>query len=350
MPLQRKSSPKEAELEQRIASIQESLDNQEAIYSGKVQAVKDEHNALLNEAYERAKKEAGVAHAQELQNLRAESNATIGQIQSQNKSNLESLQSDHAAELDAVTKDYKKQIGNLNLELKATKDDLAKSKAALEEARKELQLAREQLEAAKASADAVPTISSDQTAEVARLAQELSVTKDDLAAVTDMLNLTKSSLTEMSEKHQKDLEESGKLRAEEFMKVAAAHDEEIKALASQKHDLLIRLSDLEGELSTAKAALSAAQTASPKANEELAKLHEAHTHKIYDLQAEHEQLLKALREELQKAQENNTQLKEEVERKNMEMRYLESDLEELQSEVIDLKERLGESDNKMDTA
>ncbi|TEB39010.1 hypothetical protein FA13DRAFT_1849704 [Coprinellus micaceus] len=342
---------KEAELSQRITSIQESLDNQEAIYNGKVQGVKDEHEVLLKEAFERAKREAGAAHAQELQNLRAESNATIVQIQNQNKSNFESLQGDHAAD-------------NINLELKATQDDLAKSKAALEELRKELENVKAQRDAAKASAEAVPAISSEQAEEVARLAQELAVAKDDLAAVTDMLNLTKSSLTEMSDKHQHDIEESAKDRAEEALKLAAAHDKEIKALASQKHDLLIRLSDLEGELSTAKAALSAAQTASPKPNgtpsrapaspgvskEELAKLHEAHTHKVYDLQAEHEQVLKVLREELQKAQEGNTQLKQEVERKNMEMRYLESDLEEIQGEVTELKERLGESDNKADAA
>lgn len=297
--------------------------------------------------------EAGAAHAQELQNLRAESNATIAQIQNQNKSNLESLQNDHAAELESASKSYNKQINNLNLELKATRDDLAKSKAALEELRQELEAVKEQRDAAKAAASAAPTTSPEHAAEVARLSQELSIAKDDLAAVTDMLNLTKSSLTEMSEKHQRDQELSAKDRAEEALKAAAVHNEEIKALASQKHDLLIRLSDLEGELSTAKAALSAAQTASPKANgtplrtpsspgvskEELAKLHEAHTHKIYDLQAEHEQSLKALREELQKALENNTQLKEEVERKNMEMRYLESDLEELQSEVTEYVHR-----------
>lgn len=294
-------------------------------------------------------REAGAAHAQELQNLRAESNATIVQIQNQNKSNFESLQGDHAAELDSAAKGYNKQISNINLELKATQDDLAKSKAALEELRKELENVKAQRDAAKASAEAVPAISSEQAEEVARLAQELAVAKDDLAAVTDMLNLTKSSLTEMSDKHQHDIEESAKDRAEEALKLAAAHDKEIKALASQKHDLLIRLSDLEGELSTAKAALSAAQTASPKPNgtpsrapaspgvskEELAKLHEAHTHKVYDLQAEHEQVLKVLREELQKAQEGNTQLKQEVERKNMEMRYLESDLEEIQGEVTE---------------
>lgn len=271
------------------------------------------------------------------------------QIQNQNKSNLESLQSDHAAELESTTKSYNKQISNLNLELKATKDDLAKSKAALEELRKELEVVKEQRDAAKASASAAPVASPEHAAEVARLAQELSVTKDDLAAVTDMLNLTKSSLTEMSEKYQRDQEHTAKDRAEEALKLAAAHNEEIRSLASQKHDLLIKLSDLEGELSTAKAALSAAQTASPKANgtplraptspgvskEELARLHEAHTHKIYDLQAEHEQSLKTLRDELQKALESNTQLKEEVERKNMEMRYLESDLEELTTEVAE---------------
>ncbi|RXW19513.1 hypothetical protein EST38_g6336 [Candolleomyces aberdarensis] len=353
---------KEEELNARIAAIQESLDNQEAIYNSKVQAVKDEHEVLRKEEFDRAKSEAGAAHAQELQALRAESGATIAQIQASNKTTMESLSGDHTAELESTVKDYTKQIGNLNLELKATKDDLAKSKAALDELRKELESVKGQRDAARASAAAGPTVSPQHVEEVARLTKELSVAKDDLSAVTDMLNLTKSSLTEMSEQHQKDSEEAARSRAEEALKATAAHDEEIKTLASQKSDLLIKLSDLEGELATVKAALSAAQTASPKANgstaqppasagiskEEFAKLHEAHTHKIYDLQADHEKSLKALKEELDKSQEKAEQLGREVERKNMEIKYLEQDQEENQGEITRLTEivsRLGgESD------
>ena len=258
---------------------------------------------------------------------------------------LESLSKDHAAEQEATVKDYTKQIAQLNLELKASKDDLSKTKTVLEELRKELEAVKEQRDAARASADAVPQVSPEHVEEVARLTNQLAVTKDDLAAVTDMLNLTRSSLTEMSEKHQKDLEDLAKNRAEETTKLKALHDEEINTLATQKSELLVRLSDLEGELSTVKAALSAAQTASPKPNgaaqpassgvskEELAKLHEAHTLKIYDLEAEHEKKLKAAIAELEEWKEKNKQLMAEVERKNMEIKYMEQDQEESQNEI-----------------
>lgn len=162
-----------------------------------------------------------------------------------------------------------------------------------------------------------------------------------------MLNLTKSSLTEMSEKHQADVEESAKTRAEEALKISAAHDEELRILASQKSELLVKLSDLEGDLSTAKAALAAALSASPKTNgsppraptspgvtkEELAKLHEAHTHKVYDLEAEHEKAMKALKEELEKSHKKAADLEAEVARKDMEVRYLETDQEESQNQI-----------------
>ena len=293
------------------------------------------------------KNEAGSAHAQELQALRAESHATIVQIQSSNKTTVDSLTSDHTAELESTVKDYNKQISNLNLELKATKDDLTKSKGALDELRKELESVNGQLDAARAAAAAGPAVSPQHVEEVARLTKELSVAKDDLSAVTDMLNLTKSSLTEMSEKHQKDLEEAAKRSTDEALKARAAHDEEIRVLASQKADALIKLSDLEGELATVRAADSVAQTASPKANgstshsptspgvtkEELAKLHEAHTHKIYDLKAEQDKALQTLKEELDKSRKTAEELAREVERKNMEIKYLEQDQEEHQGEI-----------------
>ena len=47
-------------------------------------------------------------------------------------STLEDMRNEHQASLESQKKSYEKQISNLTLELKATQDDLAKTKAALE--------------------------------------------------------------------------------------------------------------------------------------------------------------------------------------------------------------------------
>ncbi|KAG2023079.1 hypothetical protein CC2G_000780 [Coprinopsis cinerea AmutBmut pab1-1] len=343
-----------AELNAQIASISETLQNQEAIYDTKVQVVKDEHQTLLKEAFERAKSEAATNHAQELQALRAESKATIEEIQQSNKVALDSIKNDHASSLESTVNDYTKKINNLNLELKATKDDLSKSKSALESLRAELETATQQRDEARSAASATPTVPSEHLEEVARLTQQLAITKDDLAAVTDQLNLTKSSMQEMSEKHQKDLEEAAQNRAAEIIRINGAHDAEVTSLATQKSELLIKLSDLEGELATVKADLAAAQTASPKTNgasqqapaspgvtkEELAKLHEAHNLKVYDLQAEHEKAIKALKQQLEDALEKTEQLNADVARKAMEIQYLEQEQDENQEQIRQLTEDL----------
>lgn len=182
------------------------------------------------------------------------------------------------------------------------------------------------------------------TAEIERLKKELSIAKDDQAANTDMLNLTKASLDEMSQNHVKELEEAAKARADEVTKLRKGHDEEISSLATQKSEILVRLSDLEGELSTVKAA-AAAEPVAPKSNgaaapqspgvtkEELQRLHEAHNLKVHDLQADHDKALKALKEELENSLEAAAKLREEVARKAMEIQYNEQEQDESAEQI-----------------
>jgi conserved oligomeric Golgi complex subunit 6 len=284
-------------------------------------------------------------HAQELQSLRGDSTATMEQIRTANQSALEDLKAQHASTLESESNRLEKQINALKLDLKATQDDLAKAKAALESARGEIENLTGQRDEALAAAASVPQTAPEDVEEMARLSKELSNTKDDLAAVTDMLDLTKASLTEMSHNHTKELEEAAKARADEVMKLRSARDEDVTSLATQKSELLVKLSDLEGELATLKVTISS-ETVAPKSNsngvahlatgvtkEELQRMHEAHNLKMYDLQAEHEKVMKALKLELEASDSRVEEGRQEVERKMMEIQYLEQDQEESQEQI-----------------
>ena len=237
-----------------------------------------------------------------------------------------------------------KKISHQSLDLKATQDDLSKAKAALGSAHSEIANLQTQLDEAHAAAEVAAAASPEHLAEIERLTTELSRTKDDLAALTEMLNLTKTSLTDISNNHALELEEAAKGRAEEVLKLRAAHDEEMKAVVTQKSSLLVQLTDLEGELATLKASIAAAPPpSSPKSNghvappgatkEELQQMHEAHNLKLHDLQAEHDRAIKALREELETALSKADGLQQDISRRAMEIQYLEQEQEESQDQI-----------------
>jgi hypothetical protein len=321
---------------------------------------------LLQEAFERAKvvlfsgspvvaasqtmfqNEAGQAHGQELQNLRAESQATVEQLRAAHQVSIEDMTNEHANLLDSQVKALEKQIINQTLELKATQDDLAKAKVALEGSRAEIESLTAQRDEAVAAASAEAPPDAAIVEEVERLTKELAHAKDDAAAADDALNLTKQSLSELSNNQTKELEEAAKSRAEEVMRIKAAHEEEIAALVEQKSDLATKLSDLEGELATLKASTSAEPPASPKTNgtngttqpassgvtkEELQRLHEAHNAKVHDLQAEHDKALEALKESLDASLSKSEELQEEVTRRAMEIKLLEQEQDDSSDQI-----------------
>ncbi|KAH9486611.1 hypothetical protein JR316_0000676 [Psilocybe cubensis] len=361
--LQELHAAQQASLTADIEKISEELKNQETFYNAKVEVVKNEHVKLLQEAFERAKDEAARAHSEELKVFRANADITVAQLQQANQESINNLKSEHQSLMDSEINALKKQISTLNLELKATQDDLFKAKAAVETSNSEIETLTQQRDTARSQAEAAASLSPEHANEISRLTKELSNTKDDLAAMTDMLNLTRSSMTELSEKHVKELEEAAKSRADEVLKLREAHDAEVNTLAKQKSDLLVRLSDLEGELATAKASLEARQTSSPKnsgngtipasnsgiTKEELIKMHEAHNLKVYDLQAEHEKAMKLARDEVESALVKVSELQQDIARKAMEIQYLEQEQEESSEQITRLKEdleRLGQVESK----
>lgn len=256
---------------------------------------------------------------------------------------MESLKADHTAGLDSQVKTLEKQIANQNIELNATREDLAKAKAAHSAAAQELEAAKSQLEETRqliASLD-----KSDKDAAITRLSQDLANLREEHAALQDMLMAQNGTLRQVTNNHTTELEEAAKGRAEEVTKLRTAHQEELDALIKDRTELSIQFTDLQGELATLKASSESDPLISSRSNgaahantsgvtkEDLQKMHEAHNLKLYDLQAEHDRAMRALKEELEAVLAKVDDSNQEIARKNMEIEYLEQDQEESQDQI-----------------
>jgi conserved oligomeric Golgi complex subunit 6 len=287
-------------------------------------------------------------HGQDLVALRAESQATIEQLRAAHQSSMDGLKADYEDVLASRVGELEKKLSNQSLELRATQDDLTKAKAALDSSRTETESLKAQLEDARA-AFASASASPDQASEIDRLTKELASFRDENVMLNDVLAVTKESLSEMSSNHTKELEEAARGRVEDVMKIRAAHDDEITTLASQKSELSLRLSDMEGEIATLRAqatAVAEAAATAPKSNgaspisstmvtrEELQKAHEAHNMKMHDLVAEHERTVRSLRGEIDGLQGKLDELHQDITRKSMEIQYLEQEQDENQDSII----------------
>lgn len=255
---------------------------------------------------------------------------------------MEGLKAEHAAALENQSKQLEKQIANQTLELNATREDLAKAKAAFTAASRELQTTKAQLEEARQVLTSLDK--SDKDVTITRLTQDLANLREEHAALQDMLMAQNDTLRQVTNNHTTELEEAAKGRAEEVTKLRSGHQEELDALMKDRTALSIQLSDLQGELATLKATLEETQGAtrtngtthersSSVTKEDLQKMYEAHNLKLYDLQAEHDRAMRALKEELEAALNKADELNQEVARKAMEIQYYEQEQEENQDSI-----------------
>ncbi|KAF8445812.1 hypothetical protein L210DRAFT_3528487 [Boletus edulis BED1] len=340
---------KHIELSEEIKRLTAELEGLEAKYSAKVDDVRAEHDQLLREAFERAKNDAGEVHGQDLQALRAESQATIEQLRAAHQSTVNDLQLEHEAALESQVGALEKKLNSLSLELRATQDDLSKAKAALDTSRAEGENLKAQLEDARANVIAA-SANDGQATDIERLTKEIANLRDENVMLNDVLAITKESLSEMSVNHSKELEEAARIRVEEVMRLRSIHEGEISTVAAQKSELALSLSDLEGEIATLRAKLAAVEpavvprnngavhaSATTVAREELQKVHEAHNLKMHDLQAGHERAVRALEIEVETIQARLDEVQQDVARKSMEIQYLEQEQEESQDSITRLK-------------
>jgi len=255
------------------------------------------------------------------------------------------LRVEHEAALESQISAVEKKLSSLSLELRATQDDLSKAKAALDTSRAEGESLRAQLEDARANVIAV-SANANQGVEIERLTRETANLRDENVMLNDVLAVTKESLSEMSTKHSKELEEAARIRVEEVMRLRSIHDGELGTVAAQKSELTLSLSDLEGEIAMLKAQLAAVEPAvAPRSNgavhasattvtrDELQKVHEAHNLKMHDLQAEHDRAVRAMETEVEALQARLDEVQADVTRKSMEIQYLEQEQEESQDSI-----------------
>ena len=268
----------------------------------------------------------------------------IEQLNVAHKSYIEELKKEHEEALDLKVKALEKSINNQALELKATQDDLAKAKSAVSSSAAEIESLKKQLaEADKAAANITASSASEHASEVLRLKRELSSASDESVALKEVLNVQKDSISEMSNNHQRELEQVAKTRAEEVMALRAQHEAEVNALMADRTALTTRVTDLEGELATLQASMAAQASASASRSngvtppggstsvtkeEDLKKLHDTHNLKVLDLEAQHERVVTSMRGDLEAAVSRTDGLQEEVDRRSMEIKYLEADNEE----------------------
>ncbi|KAH9039917.1 hypothetical protein EDB84DRAFT_1476973 [Lactarius hengduanensis] len=296
--------------------------------------------------------EAGDAHGQDLQALRENSEGAIEQLRTSHQATVEGLKVDHEATLASQAQTFQKQLSTQTLELKATSEDLTKAKATLNASLQEVESLKVQLSDARQAVQATASAAeAGQNAEIVRLNKELSNARAELDGVNEIFQATQESMQEMGKNHQMELKEAAERRTEDASKLRAAHDAEIQSIAAAKSDLVRRLSDLEAEVVTLRADATPTEAiASPKRNgsapvpteivtkEELQQLHEAHSLKINDLQAQHEKAMRALQEQVDAAVAKADETEQDLARKKMEIMYLEQDQEENQDQITRLKE------------
>lgn len=263
------------------------------------------------------------------------------------ESTIKGIEVEHATILEEQTSSLKKRISKLTLELKATQDDLAKSKTALDTSARELKSLEAQLEVTRETAEVLASSATpDRTEEVNTLKKDLADTKSDLTAIQEVLMATNESIAEISNRHTRDLEDATKARATEVAKLKAVHGSELAQISKERSDLASKLSDAQGEISTLKATITArpgtpttrsrghGRTGSGTvAKEEIQKMHEAHNLKMNDLQADYEKKLKELREELEAGNGRTAELNREISQKTMEISYLEQEQEEFNDTI-----------------
>lgn len=265
------------------------------------------------------------------------------QLISSHQVQIQDIKSEGLLNLEEQVSALEKTINSKNVELKATQDDLMKAKAALSATAAEIETLKQQLAESKALASSIAaTVTAEQVAEVQKMSKELSNTRDDLAAMNEVLAVTNSSIAHMSSKHSKELEESAQARADEVLRLRAAHDEEVSRLVDEKAVLVARVSDLEGEMANLQSSMAAAaelqalqkrngvaHAAAPEVTkEELQKLHEAHNLKMLDLQAEHDKAARVVKEDLELARVEAGELQNSIDGKNMEMDFMQREMDE----------------------
>jgi chromosome segregation ATPase len=294
--------------------------------------------------------------------LRAQSQEAIDQVCAAHETTVEELNAAHEEVLSISSKSLENKLNSVGLELRATQDDLAKAKANLAAAQNEVDALTTQVNQLKEALDTAQAAASSDVgyaAETEQLRGEVFSLNDELSMVKGAFQATKESFSEISANHERELEEKTKLHVEQTQRLKAELEEERASFARIRTKLESELEDERVAKERAKAEALAAQTAlqtppmSPKSNgnaptpmvprEELQKLHEAHSAKLSEVEADHQKALDDLEEQLRVMKGNYEEANAALHSKTLELKFTESDKQDLESEVARLQAEAGQS-------
>ena len=278
------------------------------------------------------------------------------QVHTAHETTVKELNAAHEEALSTSLRSSENKLNSIELELRATQDDLAKAKANLAASQNEVDTLTTQVNQLKEALDTARAgASSDarSAAEIERLNGEVFSLNDELSMVKSAFQATKESFTEISANHDRELEEKTQLHVEQTQKLKAELEEERASFAQTRTKLESELEDERVAKERAKAEALAAQTAlqtppmSPKPNgnaptpmvprEELQKLHEAHCAKVSEQEAEYQKAVENLEEQLRVMKEEYEEANAALQSKTLELQFTESEKQDLENEVARLK-------------
>jgi conserved oligomeric Golgi complex subunit 6 len=273
------------------------------------------------------------------------------QLRAAHANSLQELQTSHADALETAKKSFEKQIAALTMDLNATREDLNKSKNLVATCQADNETYAAEIQRLKQEAETGKEASASNTekdTQIAELKRQLTTMADDLDATNAAFTAQKESLQEMIDSHQRDLEEAAKSRVEAIQELKKSSEEDKAAWAQEKAKLVQDLEDERVAKEQAKAEAQAAQTAlqtppmSPKANgepsqmvarEDLRKVHEAHTAKMAEVEANHNKAVQELRKEIGELKSECGHLRSELDSKDLELKFMGDEKQELEDEI-----------------
>jgi chromosome segregation ATPase len=240
------------------------------------------------------------------------------------------------AETEDTVKGVRKRLADTELELKAARDDLSKTKQSL--ARVETDLKNLSADQGKKT-EPSQTESLDKTEAAAKIVQyqkELEAIVDELAGTRAAFQATKESIEAISQNHSRELEDLAKARVEEVTILQQTFDQQKEELNKAKAEADERARELEIELKDRNEPLRA--TLEPRSNggtgalaiskEELVRLHEAHNMKLHSLEASHRKGIQEMQDIIDQVVKQKEELLIAGERRDMEMHFLTTENEE----------------------
>ncbi|KAF9514068.1 hypothetical protein BS47DRAFT_1362016 [Hydnum rufescens UP504] len=337
-------------LKETIDKLTEELKGREAKFEAQVREIKGQQDALLQKAFDDAKIEAGSTHSTELSSVRAESQASLERLRTGFQHEIEELKTTHAETLGEQTKMSEKHAKELTLNLAATTDDLAKSKAALAAAQTEIASLKTQVEEANRAAEAASINADAQLkGQTVQAKQEAQNAREDLATFKQLLAESQESFAADMEgtkaTHKRELEEVVAKHVEHTGALKASHGQELAQLSNEGVKLRSALEDEREAKEKALAQIASLQQVrspppSPRngnaagvGKDEIEKLHRAHNATLMTLEAEHNSGLRALKDELARKQEAVDEVRAEKERKELEISFMAEEKRDVEDEL-----------------